>query len=522
MSSKKLPLLIALFFCLVSQSHLFAQSYEIFDRDFNLIKRLENEKVQIISESIRIGLSNQEAKLLSPEYRPFISLQAEQIIGYEAPWIITQRAKGKGVFHEYGEKILPASYEDIQTVYTKILAKSGQEYFLYDQVSKSINSIGSFDQASLAKNGQVIAQKGSGFFLPLSPTPEKEYLEITEASENFLISSEASGFALINREGKYIVEPVLDKVQNLGDDFFFALDGSQYMLIKGREVRADIKYTSFHRIEVKDEMILEYIHGKLRRVMKRDGILLDQVGMESVTQVGKFHFNVRLRGEKVGLLGPKGWEVAPKEEIEKILPGSNGFHPALAKGKYGYVNAKGEWIIPPQFDEIGIFGDNLAPVKSGNLWGYINMQGLQVFAFEFAKAGNFEKGKAIVMKEGKVFIADASGQIDYSQGYNRVSRVPEGYFITELDGKFGMLDWDGRLIASPDFDELRRENPNKILVRKENQFGVMDEQGNFQLPLYYKSILFDPGSQSILAEVEPLPVLITEEENPSKKKKRVE
>ena len=48
--------------------------------------------------------------------------------------------------------------------------------------------------------------------------------------------------------------------------------------------------------------MLEFVHGKLRRVLEEEGILLDAVGMESVKQIAPDAYNIRFRENKLGLL----------------------------------------------------------------------------------------------------------------------------------------------------------------------------------------------------------------------------
>lgn len=51
---------------------------------------------------------------------------------------------------------------------------------------------------------------------------------------------------------------------------------------------------------------------------------------------------------------------------------SEGLAVARANGKYGYINAQGEWVIAPQFSNARSFSDGLAAVCDGELWGYIS------------------------------------------------------------------------------------------------------------------------------------------------------
>lgn len=508
---------------LFSQSTAFSQTYEVYDQNLKLKSRVEYDHIKILGESVRISNANNQVKLLSREYKPFINLDAESVYAYDQPWIITEGKNGKGVFHEYGEKILPAEYDRIQTFFTRLLANKGKQYWLYDHSTRETKHLGSFDDASLALNGQVIAKTAQGYFLPLSEDPDHLYEELKEVNQNYLFAKEATGYGLVNREGNYVLRPVIDLLVHLEDDYFYAHDGNQYMLIKGREGKADISYSSYHKITNEDGVLLEYIHGKLRRVMKNDGILLDQVGMVKVTDAGEKHYNVFLRDNTVGLLGPKGWEVKPIPGVDRILPGKEGLYPAYKDGKLGYIDALGKWAIKQQFEEGKKFNEGFAAVKSGGQWGYINRSGEWVSNPKFDQAGDFKRGLALVKSSGKNNLIDRSGKLLLPEGYSRISLGADNYFITEENGKFGLLAPDGKEIVEPKFQELRREELNKILVRIGDKYGIMDENGDYVLPLYYKSIVFDQGTKQILAEdfyqFEPENLADTKAESNGRKKR---
>ena len=497
-----------------------SQTYEVFDQNLKLKSRIEFDHISILGEAVRISSSNNELKLLSKEYKPFVDLNALSVYNYDQPWIVVEGPNGKGAFHEYGEEIFAAEYDNIDVFYTRLLARKENQFWVYDHSTRKTTSIGTFQEAKLALNGQVIARNPEGFFLPLSENPKKQYEELQEVNANFLISKEASGYGLINREGNYILEPIIDHMVYLDGDYFYAFDGKQYMLIRCLEARADIKYTSYHKITLEDGMLLEYIHGKLRRVMKNDGILLDQIGMEKVTDVGEKHYNVLLRDKNTGLLGPKGWEVPPSIEVDFILPGSEGLYPAKKSGKFGFIDPSGNWVVESQFEEVGKFIEGIATFRLGGNWGFINKQGTQITGADFEQVFDFHRGKAIVKQGGKYLLIGIDGNPILEKTFDRISLAADNYFITENDNKFGLISPEGKEIVEPKFEELRREDLNKILVRIGNKYGILDENGDYVLPVYYKSIVFDTGNNQILAEddYQFTPVETIETGNVKKKK----
>ncbi len=476
-----------------------AQTYEVFDQNLKLKSRIEYDQISILGDAVRISSTNNEIKLLSKEYKPFYNLKAESLHTYAEPWLIVNGPKGKGAYHEYGEAIFEMDYEEIQTSYTKVLARKESRYWLYDRLTRDTKLLGEFDKAFFAPNGQIIAKIEDSYLLPLSPTPEKRFQDIRSAGNDFLLVLEPSGFGLVNRDGEMILDTIIEQLQHIEDEYFYAFDGNQYMLIRAKEEKADIRYVSYHRISLEGDMILEYIHGKLRRVMKNDGILLDQTGMERVVSVNEKHYNIFMRDKKIGLLGPKGWEVNPVADVEKILPGKEQLFGALKSGKYGFIDKAGSWVIKNNFDEVRKFNEGQAAVRIGSSWGFVSSQGVLIDP-QYEGVSDFKNGLSIVTKNGKQQIIDKQNQPLLAAAYGRITFGPDGFFYTEENGKYGLVSPEGKEILLPIYDELRREDSNRILVRLDSKYGLIDEQGNYLLPLYYKNILFDSGSKQILAE----------------------
>jgi hypothetical protein len=61
-------------------------------------------------------------------------------------------------------------------------------------------------------------------------------------------------------------------------------------------------------------------------------------------------------------------------------------------GKSGFINAKGEWVIPPKFEAMGMFSANgLAMARGDNgKWGFINAKGEWVIPPKFEDAVSFK------------------------------------------------------------------------------------------------------------------------------------
>ena len=58
-------------------------------------------------------------------------------------------------------------------------------------------------------------------------------------------------------------------------------------------------------------------------------------------------------------------------------------------GKWGFIDAKGQYVINPQFDNAGDFSEGLAAVEIGDRWGFIDTKGQYIVKPQFDSAGPF-------------------------------------------------------------------------------------------------------------------------------------
>lgn len=72
-------------------------------------------------------------------------------------------------------------------------------------------------------------------------------------------------------------------------------------------------------------------------------------------------------------------------EVEKVLACKNSYLPYKSYNKWGFINKKGEIIIPAQYDTVHYFINGLACVKQNTKWGCIDLYNKVVVPFREAK-----------------------------------------------------------------------------------------------------------------------------------------
>ncbi len=503
-----LSLISCFYFPIISQ----AQTWEVYNEQIQLQSRLMYDKIELLSETVRIGKKGEEISLLSKDLTPAVVLQGKEVYQYLEPWILVKGENGIGAYHEYGQLVLPLEYEEIQTYYNLLLAKKGGNYWLFERGTGKTTSLGQLDEAKLTRLGMLIVRRDNEYFLPLSKNPDRPYEILTESEGDFLLAKEATGFGLINREGDYVMDPVIDRLEHTQGNFYYGFDERQYLLIEGNDIQSNVRYNSFHEITFQNGLMLEYIHGKLRRVMEEDGILLDAVGIEEVKMIGTNLYNVRFRDGKLGLLGKSGWLVQPMAGVDQIELGTEGLFPAKTNDAMGFVNESGEWIIPAQFSEVSLFKEKLTAYRNSTNWGLINTSGEIITTAEWEEIKPFVKGISIAKNSGKFHLINSSGDRINPEGFDNIFRTSDDYFLVEKEGRTGLLDPKGNVLLPAEFQNIRREKKDFLLVNKEGLTGIINEAGEVILPLAYQEILVDWANGQIFTKnlYEPVVVQVTE------------
>lgn len=156
------------------------------------------------------------------------------------------------------------------------------------------------------------------------------------------------------------------------------------------------------------------LRGKLLSMIADVGVecdskFIDRTG-EIVLEPPPQHFVTGEPGELIpfrkdhgaGYLNAKG-EVVIEPQFEVASAFFEGLACVCKRGLFGYIDTRGEWVIPPRFQFANDFSDGLAGVALGdNGWGFIDRAGEEVIPGQFSWVyGGFRHGIAEVAIGGK-------------------------------------------------------------------------------------------------------------------------
>lgn len=108
--------------------------------------------------------------------------------------------------------------------------------------------------------------------------------------------------------------------------------------------------------------------------------------------------------------------------------------------------------MTPQFDLIGEFSEELAPVKIRNRWGYIDRSGQLVIKPQFKWVDEFSKGVAVAGR-GKVGFIDRTGRFVIKPQFANARSFSEGLALVKnkKSGDWGYIDKAGKLVIDCNF-----------------------------------------------------------------------
>jgi hypothetical protein len=193
-----------------------------------------------------------------------------------------------------------------------------------------------------------------------------------------------------------------------------------------------------------------------------------------------------------GFIDRNGSWTIPPGKFEKLWDfGANGLAPAKLGGKWGFINAQGDWAIPARseaevypndFDASGIVA-----MKISGLYGFMNRDGRLVVQPQFDDVGFFSGGYFPVEKDGKWGMIDAAGNTAIAPQYDRIAGFhAEGLATVTLKGKSWIVDRKGRKVFGDTFEALGGFSGGGWAAAKLNgKWGAIDTTGHWLVkPIY--------------------------------------
>lgn len=138
------------------------------------------------------------------------------------------------------------------------------------------------------------------------------------------------------------------------------------------------------------------------------------------------------------------------------------------KGKYGYVDTAGVFVVKPAYDMATPFEDGISRVRKGSKWGLMGENGELIAPVKYAFIGDYNKYGYAVVNVG---------------GTSEATGIMIG---TVTGGKYGHINKNGEEILPPKYTEIGFfDETNTAWVQAGNKYGLIDTTGMLIAPAKY-------------------------------------
>lgn len=248
-----------------------------------------------------------------------------------------------------------------------------------------------------------------------------------------------------------------------------------------------------------------------RAIVKKDGKygIIDETGKVLVIneygRIDRFYKDYALvytsskKGPiKIGVIDKSGREVVPAiyQWGDYACTFIEGMSAMSLNGKYGFLNTKGEVVIPFKYVRVESFEGGIAKVwLDWKYVGYINTKGEEVVPINFdpmdqANLRRYCDKFIIGLKDSVYHVFDYSGNKITTFQYElfNVFDYDQKSFVVYKNHKFGTLDSNFQVKIPFEYESLEIIFPNKIAARKKNKIGFINHEGQVLSPFEYDGI----------------------------------
>lgn len=249
-----------------------------------------------------------------------------------------------------------------------------------------------------------------------------------------------------------------------------------------------------------DGLSLVEINGK-KGYIDRTGRMLIPAKFDYANPFQEGIANVRIDGEQdqiIRFINKRGEFMPIDKRIENYRTASEGLMAVKLNGKWGFISTEtGRFVIEPQFEpELadyrsdlydGRFIESLAPVRVKGKYGFINRKGAFVIAPLFESVRQFFNGIAAVRLERKWGFINSKGKFIHKPKFDEIGPYSENIVAVEIDTKWGFVDLDGNVIVEPQYKNVFHFFEGMAAVQVGDKWGYIDVTGKMVIKPQFNS-----------------------------------
>ncbi|MBQ9097499.1 MAG: WG repeat-containing protein [Clostridia bacterium] len=212
-------------------------------------------------------------------------------------------------------------------------------------------------------------------------------------------------------------------------------------------------------------------------------------GLAAVSKDGKIGF-INTKGE---LIVPNIYHSSGRHSFKSGLCLVTEINADGSAGTSYYIDKAGNKVIDNGYDYGMAFYENRTFVKTGEIWNLIDEKGNLITKEDFGPytnsvPGKFSGGYAVVVKDGLYGIINADGEYVVNPKHEFISDITGNRTVFKSGGKFGYMNIDGSVVISPVYESLGNFKFGIATYSEQGKFGVIREDGVRITPPEYKKI----------------------------------
>lgn len=144
--------------------------------------------------------------------------------------------------------------------------------------------------------------------------------------------------------------------------------------------------------------------------------------------------------------------------------------------KWGYINLKGEVVIPPQYDSASLFYDGIAEVEIDGKYGFINKKNEIVIPLNHTIRQNADEYRKKIDNKTP-------------HSYRRLRELGDGIWLISEKKDWNYfrkgLSFEDTIIVEPQFDKIEKCG-NGFVLHDGDEMGLANKKGIVIYPQYYE------------------------------------
>ena len=429
-----------------------------------------------------------------------------------------QDGKGKwGVMSIKGEVIVGAKYDSPLNSYNGYNEYIGSVNYKYGILSNEFKQVVDFKydriNFSMSKGGTRAGQDPDYGFEVIQNTKRgyinRQYKEVIKPEyqeiqnrESFYVVKKNDKYGFINLEGKIVAEPLYEEGDFWGDFVILSKNQKKGVLKSdGSEIIPfiydEIKFTYQTNNQIPWTFYVTLIDKKgIINNKNKTVIPVEYDVIEHQNYSEEYH--VQNKGLKGIISINEAVNVPPLyNSLQVIYLGGQLCYKVEKNHKYGIVGAKNGEIIASVYDDMGqAFTEGLLNVKQNDKWGFINEKGDIILPMNYSSVSHFENGLSIVKIGEKKGAIDKTGKVIIQPKYDEISIKSGNYFVTRLDGKYGAVERSGTVVVEPKYDLIDAfGSDGHTRVKLDGKWGLIDQKGAEMIAPKYQELTYNEYQQ---------------------------